>query len=309
MRNGARLFLVVVALVTTAHAESFNRRLAHGQALLNAGDIDEAITVFRDLQVDEPDSDTLQYDLGCAHYAKALQAARDNALSDAAASLQQAVTAFEEAGTTPDNTLRRNARYNKATALGQLAKQYVGAQDNEKTVDAFEQAITAFEDHLRRYPDHTEARTNLNNLRYEFKKYLQQTPPPQEQESPQGSQGKDSPSDQQDKQQDRPQGQNPQDRNQDDQQRQDKSGENQDQQQQQEQQKGENGQQDEAEQQEQQTGGETPQDEQGESQPQEMEQNSKNIEAILDSLQDTDEQQQREMRQQPRRKGINGKWW
>lgn len=307
MRNLSVALTLISALMATADAESFNRRLAQGQALLNTGDIEEAITIFRDLQVDDPESDTLHYDLGCAHYDKALQAARADALPEADDALGNAIAAFDEASTTPDRTLRRNAQYNKATALGQRAKQSMGAKDNDQIMAAFDEAVTAYEDFLRRYPDDRDAQTNLNHLRYELKKYLQQTPPPQEQNSQEGSQGENNESDPKNEEQKQQQGQDSQDQNQQEQQGQ--SGENQQDQAQQEEQKSASDEKDEAGQQEQQTADASAQEDETESNAQELEENRQNIEAILDSLQDTDEQQQRDMRRQPGRKGINSKWW
>lgn len=308
MRNLTIAIALAALLSGMAGADSFNSRLARGQALLNTGDIDEAITIFRDLQVDEPDSEVLQYDLGCAHYAKALKAARENAPGDAVDALAEAAAAFETASMTPDNSLRKNAQYNRCTALGQAAKQTVSGTDREATMTAFESAIGAYEDYLRRYPDHADAQTNLNHLRYELKKYLQQTPPPQENDS-QGGEG-DNESDQQDQQQNQQQdGQSSQDDQQQQQEQQGQSDESQDgEQQEQEEQQGQDSEDEGEQQQEQQsmTGEEEPE---GESQQQEIEQNSQNIEALLDSLQAMDEQQQKEMRQQPSRKGIDNKWW
>lgn len=292
-----------VVVAVSANAESFNSRLARGQALLRTGDLDDAITIFRDLQVDRPESEALEYGLGCAHYAKAMKAARENDPVDAASALSAAIEAFDTASMTPNASLRQDARYNRSTALGQLAKQAVAAQDHERVVPAFEEAILAFEDYLRRYPDHADAATNLNNLRYELKRYLQQAQPPDEQEQ-NGSKGQEGSESQQDQDQSS-QGENSQEGDQ-----------------QQEQQPGQSGQEEQGDQEQPQDSGEPeempseqqmaeaqPQDQSGESQPQAVEENRQNIEAILDTLQDIDEQQQREMRQRPGRKGINTKWW
>lgn len=306
MRNLVVIALTAIALAWPAHAESFNSRLARGQALLNTGDADEAITIFRDLQVDRPESEVLQYGLGCAHYEKALKAARDNAPGDAINALTEAAAAFETASMTPDNALRKNAQYNKCTVLGQIAKQAVAGDDHEQTIAAFEQAISSLEDFLRRYPGHADAQTNLNNLRYELKKYLQQMQPPEQQEqSGSGGDQNESDQEQQQQQQDQQQGQDSQDQEQQDQQQQNQAGDSEQQQQQQEQQQqGES-----PEEQEQQQMADASEPPEGESQQAEMEPTRENIEAILDSLQETDEQQQKEMRQQPSRKGIDSKWW
>ena len=310
------LFLCCATLfASVAQAESFNRRLARGQALLKTGDLDEAITIFRDLQVDDPESDTLHFDLGCASYAKSLRAAGDEALPDAAEALQQAVKSFEEASTTPDNALRRDAQFNRATALAQLAKQSVAAGDGKATIANFEQAITALEDFLRQYPDHAEAQTNLNNVRYEFKKFLQQTPPPNEQQNSAGEDGeKGEQSDQEQEKQEQQQDPNQQqEQGEQQEQEQQPSQGDQEQQDQEEKQDGSQGEKSPEEQQDpqdqQQPSESTPQEEQGESQSQEIAENSENIEAILDSLQDTDQKQQHEMRQQTRPTGIRSKWW
>jgi Ca-activated chloride channel family protein len=300
-------------VVPLAQAESFNRRLARGQALLKTGDLDEAITIFRDLQVDDPESDMLHFDLGCASYAKALRAAGDEALPDAAEALQQAVKSFEEASTTPDNALRRDAQFNRATALAQLAKQSVAAGDGEATITNFEEAITALEDFLRQYPEHAEAQTNLNNVRYELKKFLQQTPPPNEQQNSEGEEGEKG--EQSDQEQDKSeQQQDPnQQQEQGEEQEQEQSSQGDQEQKPQDKQEGSQGEsspEDQQEPQDQQQPGETtPQDEQAESQSQQIAENSENIEAILDSLQDTDQKQQHEMRQQARPTGIRSKWW
>jgi Ca-activated chloride channel homolog len=301
MRNAPFVLTLLLgcALILPAWAESFNRRLARGQALLKSGDIQEAATVFRDLQVEDPDSNILRYNVGYARYQAALEDARAHAVPEALQTLEQAAVAFEEASMTTDKTLRKNAQFNKATTFAQVAKQMTAAADPQHTIAAFERAITTFDDYLRQYPGDPAAEMNLNNVRYELKKFLQQAPPAQEQQE--GGEGNDTQD--QDQQQPR-EGQEPgppQDEGDDQQQQQqqDQAGDDQEQDQQGEGEEQEDGQQDMAQ--------ARPQESDSDATPP-IEENQ-NIEAILKSLEDMDEQQQKEMRQHPRRLTFRSKWW
>lgn len=262
-------------------AGSFRARLEEAHALLDNGDVDGAVALYRDLQTDDPESDVLYYNMGRAHYEGAMQEADLEAHEDALASLEQAKEALEKVLNSPDPEVRRNAAYNHANCVAQVAKLSATAQKHPETVEAFELSVAEYEDFLRQHPDHQGARNNLDHMRYLLKSMLQNPPPPRQQQG-------------------------------------EGDGENQDQQQQQ---------------QDQDKGPEEEQDEQqGEQQPQAQEQDQsdqrdqsddseqspeeesppedrQNVEAILQSLEDIDEQEQRETRTQRPDTRLRNDWW
>ena len=173
--------LAMMAVFTIgAGASSFHSDLAQGNARLRAGDVEGAMAVFRELQVEYPDSELIHYGIGCAHLEAAEQLLERNAVSDAMEAFELARAAFSRAQTGSDAAVRRNAAYNEANAMARQALElgHMGAQDI--VIEAFEQAINQYEDVLRRYPDHEDAQHNLDHMRYQLKRMLQEPPPPPE---------------------------------------------------------------------------------------------------------------------------------
>jgi len=348
--------LICAAILTpliacTAAADAFNDRLRHGNALLRSGDAEEAIALYRELQVENPASEILNFALGCAQYEAAEQHLDVKDDAEAEAALLAARDAFDRAQVGDDPALRRDAAYNRANAVARLAMLQDDAEDFAQTVQRYEESIKTYEEVLRRYPELDGARQNLDHMRYRLKKMLQNPPPPpesdqseqqdQQEESEQQEQSEQS--DQSDQQDQQDQSEQQEQQEQSDQQDQSDQSEQPDQQNEQQQQQDESESQDESERQEQseQSEQQDPQEQeqrqdqleeqeqsdpseqpdqaeqalkpQPEQQidgaPQEPEMDRASVEAILRSLEEMDEREQKQMRSGPPDTRLREEWW
>lgn len=299
-RAVATACLCIMLPVCTAAADTFREQLAYGNALLNSGDFEGAREVYRGLQVEHPENEAVYYSLGCADYEEGSSVV---ALQDPEGAIElfsSARDAFKRATTSRDKSLRVDASYNHANTMAQIAKQTVALGDQKATIAAFEEAVASYEGVLERYPEHKEARHNLDHIRYLLKRMLQVPPPEQQQEEEQQQQEGE-----QDQQQDQQQGTQEQ---QDGDQPQEEPEESEDQAQQQPDQQEEEGQ---PQQQPQQLQAEAPradEEKPGEEDPEEM-QDRQTIEAILQSLEAQDKREQQDLRTSVPDSQIRREWW
>ena len=269
-------------LCFSASGQSFYERLEQGYDTLHEGDIDGALATFRDLQTDDPESDLVYYSLASAQYAQALSDIEQNAQQEALTGFADARGAFASLLTSRDRFIRENAEYNAANCSAQIAKISVGMGDQEEMVAAFENSIYSYEDILRKRPEHGAARANLNHMRYLLKSMLQNPPPNQQQ--PQTDDGGEE-SEGEEKEEEEQEGQDPnQEESQEQEDQQDPTG---------------SGDQDAQE-------PEKSEQQQGEAEPL----NRENIEAILQSLEDKDKEEQKNLRRSKAAPTARGnKWW
>jgi len=301
--------IALLATATVSLAESFDERLARGNALLRSGDVERATDAYRELQVEEPESRALYYAMGCAHYESALESLGLKDAPSAKQAFSEAQSAFEQALAADDPEMRKNAAFNEANCRAQQALLTVGAGDGESTINAFEYAIAKYEDCLKRYPDHKGLQQNLDHMRYRLKKLLQNPPPPQQQnDQDQQQQEQQEQKDDQQQQQGKQEGQNQQEQ-------QEESEEREQQPQEQEERQDENGrssdEQQESDQQPESGASEAAQDEDSDStetqEPQSLDRQS--VEAILDSIEERDQREQRQIRSGPRDTRLRTEWW
>jgi hypothetical protein len=289
--------LLAMALSTPGAAESFDKRLAAANALLHSGNYEGALSAYRDLQVEDPESDLLYYNMGCAQYEKAQGLAGAEFMDEAVQAYAAASEAFEKASWGDSPALRRNAQYNLANTAAQMAKLSVTSGNETEARRAFEECIRKYEELLARFPDDKAAQNNLDHMRYYLKKMLQK-PPPQEDQQQQDQDQQEGQNEQQDEQQ--------QQESQDEKQEQDQQRQNKQSQDQQDSQEQEEQQQVSSEQQEQQ---QSPQD-QAESTDEESEpQDRQTIEAILQSLEDLDQREQYDLREGEVDSHLRKEWW
>jgi Ca-activated chloride channel homolog len=287
------LAIVLSAWCAAAWADAFNDEVRRGNALLRIGDPGAASAVYRDLQIEEPESDLLYYGMACADYETAMTKFAEQANDEAVEALNRAKDGFERASISTDGEIRTGARYNLANCLAQEAKQLAGAGDHQATVDAFKASVDAYEQFLESHPDHEGARQNLEHMRYLLKKMLQN--PPQEQEQDQQGENEDQSEDQQDGE-DQQNQEGPQDEQKEQPQEQSEQ-EQQDQGEDEQQQQPESSAQDQAE-----------QNEQPEDQQSQEPQDRQSVEAILQSLEDMDKREQKDTRR-PQSVEVGREWW
>lgn len=286
-----RTFFVIAFVVGgVAFGDSlgeFESRLKQGFNLLEGGDTQGAVAEFRDLQVAQPESEVVTYSLASAKYKQGLLDAKNQAPEDAITRFSEARTAFDELHASEDPFIRFNAAYNAANCSAQIAKNSIGSGKHDETVAAFEESIQEYERLREQRPDHEGVQTNLNHMRYLLKTLMQNPPPEQQQQSGEGEE--------EEKQEGEDEGE-------------------QEEQQQQPSEEEQNGEPNEEEQQdEQQETQENPQEfnSSAEENQEETEPlNRQNIEAILQSLEDQDREEQKKLRRadEPPRI-VNRKWW
>ncbi len=315
MRHSFVFIAVLLCACSACAADSFNKRVHKANTLLQNGDSDGALTLYRELQVEDPESDLLYYNIGDALYQQALQNVDLKATEDAVESLNNAKASFEKVLNAPDPDIRMNAAYNHANSVALIAQQSAGMGKHEETVKAFEECVKEYEDFLKQYPDHKQARTNLDHMRYLLKSMLQNPPPPedQQQQQQQDQQEQQKQQEQQNKNQEQSQ-ESQQDSQQSQSEEQKDQEQQQAQQQEQEQQQQEQQQQDKQQKQEQQAQAQQSQEQSEQDQQQEAsetEPNDKqNQDALLQSLEDADTREQKEIKNDRRdikMKGSN--WW
>ena len=299
--------LLVAGSVRAEAAVSFRQQLEKGNAQLREGNATGALDQYRELLTEDPESPLVHYNMGLAHYGEASQFGGLGSTEDAVAALNKAKEEFENVEkNSPDAKLRLDAAFNHANATAQQAKWAAeavksGAGKFEDIIKGFEASVAEYEELLKRQPDHAGARRNLDHMRYLLKSMLQNPPPPQEQQQQQQQQQQDGENQEQD-QQKQEQDQQKQEQDKQDKQEQDKQNK-----QQQEQQ-------DQAEQQQQQQQASQSDKEQQQDQ-QDQAQNSDNLpegntEALLESLEEMDKREQREVKnQQQRGNPAQGNWW
>jgi hypothetical protein len=302
--------VLVISIAGTAQAASFARRVREANKTLASGDAQGALSQYRDLQIDEPESDYLHYGVGSAHYALGLQAAESGALSEAIERFDEAKEAFYSAINSDEADMRHAARFNEANSRAEKAITLYDAVTNgvqladvkdpgEDTKNAFETAIDGYESFLRDYPGQPEAEANLNHIRYLLKKLLQNPPPPPPEQQQQGGDDEQKQDGEEGEKQD-------QEKQKQQQQQQEQSGdEQQKSEQNKDQQKQDAGNEQQAPQEQKQSEAENPAEDPGEP----SEEERQNIEAILQSLEDMDQQEQEDRRTGPIEARPRKEWW
>ncbi len=267
----------VFAAATGVYAEGFDGRFEEGYKLLRAGDPDGAQESFRELLTEDPESEFVQYSIAAAHYEKGLVELEFGPAEEATEELLRARSGFDALRNTKDPFLQANAPFNAANSTAQIAKHYDPEKQYDERVQALQDAMVAYERLLRLQPEHEGAKTNLNHARYLLKTMMQDPPPEKKNIDPEGEEGEPGRSDQ------------------------DKEGENEEEGEQ-EPPEGDGGQ-DSSEEQE--LSGD-PEDTSKEIQPPDDE----NIEAILQSLEDRNREEQKNLRKAKGPPRVRaGKWW
>lgn len=290
-RTGLLIIATLLVSSNVGSQEYFDDRFKPGYDLLAEGNYDEALASFNQLKTELPDSALVDYSIASTHYNRALSIEDPEQKETRLEELFKAKEGFEELANLPDPFLKQNAPFASANTSAQMAKMFDPEAEYSPRVEALKQAIQEFDEVLRLQPGHDEARQNRNHLNYLLKQMLQ-NPPPDQQNPDQGEGGED-----------QNEGENQEEG--DDQK---ESGEEQDDQ--------EDGEEDNSE------GDENSEDPNADNSPQDGEQPEQqasdntrtpeeaNIEAILDSLEEVNKEEQKNLRRSTRLPQITGgKWW
>lgn len=275
MRKFACLLAIVFA--PAGFSEDFGPRFEKGYAALRGGDPETALASFNELLTETPDSELVRYSIAAAEYGKGVKDLEAGQVETGLANLNKARGDFEGLLTAETPFVREQAGFAAASSAAQMAKHYNETDQYNERLEALQQAVAGYEQVLDADPKHAAAATNLNHTRYLLKKMLQ-NPPENEKKSKdeKGDEGQDGKNDQPGDQGEQPeqQEQNPQDQ--------------QDQESPADQSQGDP-------QQQKSTGSPT---------------DDENIQAILDSLEDKNREEQKNLRKaKGAPKVVNGKWW
>lgn len=278
----ALLAAAILGAATGVYAQGFESRFEEGYTLLRAGDPDGALESFRLLLTEDPESEFVQYSIAAAQYEKGLKDLELEAPEEAIKQLYTARDGFDALRNTKDPFLRNNAPFNAANSTAQVAKHYDPHEQYDERVQELQDAMVAYEKLLRQQPEHAGAKTNLNHARYLLKTMMQDPPPDQKSVDPEGSnEGEEGRSDQQ---------------SEGEQSENDEEGE----------QDPPEGDENESKASEDQNSSGDPQDISSEIQPPE----DQNIEAILQSLEDKNREEQKNLRKAKGPPKVReGKWW
>lgn len=186
MRSLLFLLLIVCSMPLIAFGESFESRLQEGFESLQSGESEVALAVFMDLQVEQPDSPEVQYGIASAQYVQALAAmASEEDGAKGPEKMADARAKFEAMDTATDSAMTGLASFGVANSTAQIALHSEPMENYEEMVNAFKDSIREYERALEQYPDLEVARTNMNHARYALKTLLQ-NPPPKEQQEEEG---------------------------------------------------------------------------------------------------------------------------
>ncbi len=282
----ALLLSLLLAATSFAHAQRFDSRFEDGYALLRAGDPDGALESFRELLTEDPDSEYVKYSIAAAQYRKGLKSLEietsEEGVEEGVEQLYQARDGFDALRNTKDPFLRKNAPFSAANSTAQVARHYDPHDQYNERSQALRDAIVAYEKVLRSQPGHAGATTNLNHARYLLKTMLQDPPPDQQNADDEGGEeGEEGRNEEQGEE-----GDNSEDEGQEGEEEPPEG--------------------DESDPSENDSSGGNPQDDSAQTQPLE----DQNIEAILQSLEDKNREEQKNLRKAKGPPKIReGKWW
>ena len=181
----ATVGVAAVTLAATTGGRVPQAGFAEANEFLRAGRLDEALERYRELQVEAPRSETLQYNLGWTLYELGLEE-RASDPESAMERFDRAADAFSRAQEyAGEADFARDAGYNAANAQAQTAKQLLAAGDYATAIDAFRESIRTYDEFLEAFPEHHAAEHNRDHMRYLLKMALNM--PPEEQQQSQTS--------------------------------------------------------------------------------------------------------------------------
>ncbi len=293
MRRWAVLAWIAAAGIAQAGAADLADAVEQGNALLRAGQSEAALEAFVRLQAENPDSAEVLLGLGSALYQEGLRAAESGGPEEALERFREAEASFSKAQALGDEAVDRLAGYNRANATAQIAKQLPAMGEREAAVDALRGAMERYEGFLRTHPGHPQAQQNLDHVRYTLKLLLQDPPPQESEPEPQDN------------------SENPEEQEQD-QQQQPSSGEEeeeQDQSSQSESESSDESRSDPSQPQPSEGSLDRPPSQDPSDEAEREDPDRRNIEALLESLEDQDRQEQQQLRQSPRENRLREDWW
>jgi hypothetical protein len=270
------LVLAFAIAAATASAEDFGARFKEGYRLLREGNPEAALASFQNLLTETPDSELVRYSIAAAEYEIGVKGFESGDVTAASEALTRARSQFDELRGSSTPFVRKESGFGSANSIAQIGKNLSEQDAYKERLDALRAAVESYETLLEQYPEHQGAATNLNHTNYLLKKMLQNPPPDQQKSEDDSGEGENEDQSQQGDQGEQPQPESPEDQQQQDESSADESQSN------------------------------TPQDQASESDKTE----DQNIEAILQSLEDKNQEEQKNLRKAKEAPRVrDGKWW
>lgn len=178
------LACAIFAASISASGESLRDQVKSAEALLAAGEAEKALAAFQQLQVDHPDAPEVILGVGASQYRAGELSLAGGLNEQARQHFSDAQQSFQRLFSNPEDPVRSSALFDYANAMAKSAKAYDTAKEFDKQVSALKAAVGAYEQVLRDFPQHAQARQNLDHTRYVLKKLLQNKPPDPDQQPP-----------------------------------------------------------------------------------------------------------------------------
>lgn len=189
-----RFCVLMVLLLSPLHAQAaeyFDSRFEPGYDLLKQGEFDKALENFEQLKTDTPDSELVDYSIASVFYQRALAQRDSQELEGAIEQFSIAKQQFGALSSSADDFLREQAPLNAANATAQIAKLYSPEQEYKERVQGLKQALDEYDAYLGQYPGHRSAQRNRDHVSYLLKQLLRNPPPEEEPEESEDEENSD----------------------------------------------------------------------------------------------------------------------
>jgi Ca-activated chloride channel homolog len=167
-------------------ADNLSSQNAKGNKLYDSKKYEEALKVYRDAQIEEPESPELHYNIGTTLFRKK--------------GYEEAIKELEKTLTAKDPQLQQKAYYNMGDCQYRLGEEMV-AQGKQEGGQHWQQAIEAYKKSLELNSNDMDAKCNIEFVQNKLKELAQNSPQNKQQQQQQNQQNKqDQKKDQQQKQ-------------------------------------------------------------------------------------------------------------
>jgi tetratricopeptide (TPR) repeat protein len=179
------LLILFCCMAVSAVAESFQARLQKAHEHLQSGNAAKARELYEQLQIDEPDAEIVRYGIATSFYREAERALQEGEPEKAESAFASSEEAYKLLLNAENDQIRTSALFAEANIAAARAKMKLSPEQYDESVASFRQAVSNYEALVRDYPDFAPARQNLDHMRYQLKKLLQEPPPEEEQDQEQ----------------------------------------------------------------------------------------------------------------------------
>ena len=191
MRSLVVLLALSGMLSGIAAAESFAKRMNEANTLLQSGDVDAALDLYHDLEVERPGSASLLYNLGCAYTAQAEKLLKAGQSAPADEAFMRGREVFKAAAELSGDELESNASFNRTNSFGYEANLRAGRpvekpEDRRDLEKALGKAVDEYLAYVDANPSDARAQHNLAVTSKALQELLSEPPPPPSEDPQEG---------------------------------------------------------------------------------------------------------------------------